>query len=308
MQTRRRRTVHKEWLNSSFGYFYTVSRRLHSRRTAFQKLDCVETDEFGRVLLLDGITQVAQKNEFAYHEPMVHPAMCTHPGPRHVLVIGAGDGGILREVLKYPAVSTVHLAELDEGVIAFSKKYLPSIHKGAFRDPRLRIHITDGRKFVEDHPACFDVVIMDMTDPFGPSKFLYTRDFFSAVKRCFRNKCGVFSMHTESPIARPATFGSIQATLRAVFTHVRPLYVYIQMYAILWSITVSSDTADMAALSSAAVDKKLRSCGIKNLHYFNGAVHQAHQVVWPYIVDILKKKSPVLTDRQADIPDKIIHK
>jgi spermidine synthase len=308
MPTRRRRTMHREWLNSSFGYFYTVSRRIHSSRTAHQKIDLVETDEFGRVLLLDGLTQVAQTNEFAYHEPMVHPAMCTHPAPRRVLVIGAGDGGILREVLKYPRVAAVDLAELDEGVIAFSKKYLGSIHRGAFRDPRLAIHITDGRKFVQEHPASFDVVIMDMTDPFGPSKYLYTRDFFSAVKRSFRNRAGVFSMHTESPVARPATFASIQATLRSVFTHVRPLYAYIQMYAVLWSITVCSAGSDMASLGSSAVDRKLAAAGIRNLKYFNGGVHRAHQVAWPYIAKLLSKKGPVLTDAKADIPDEIIHK
>jgi len=105
--------IHSEWLNSRFGYFYTVSKTIHSCKTDYQKLDLVNTDEFGRVLILDGITQVAQSSEFAYHEPMVHPAMCAHPCPRRVLVIGAGDGGIIREVVKYPCVESVVLAELD---------------------------------------------------------------------------------------------------------------------------------------------------------------------------------------------------
>jgi spermidine synthase len=299
--------IHSEWLNSNFGYFYTVSRRLHSCKTDYQKLELVDTGEFGRVLMLDGITQVAQTCEFAYHEPMVHPAMCTHPCPRRVLVIGGGDGGILREVLKYPCVESVVLAELDEGVITFSKKYLPSIHKGAFSDPRLAIHVVDGRKYVEEHAGCFDVVIMDVTDPFGPSKYLYTKDFFFAVKRSFRSTKGVFAMHTESPIARPKTFSCIQHTLRTVFLHARPLYAYIQMYAILWSITVSSEGSDTSTITPAAIDRKLSVYKIKNLRFYNGSIHQASQAAWPYITSLLLKKSRVLTDAHPDIPDEIVH-
>jgi spermidine synthase len=308
MPTKPHHAIHTEWLNSRFGYFYTVSRKLRSCRTKFQTLDFVDTKEFGRVLIIDGITQVAQSCEFAYHEPMVHPAMCSHPCPRRVLVIGAGDGGILREVLKYPCVESVVLAELDEGVIGFSKKFLPSVHQGSFADPRLSVHIVDGRNFVEAHPRSFDVVIMDMTDPFGPSKYLYTTDFFSSVKRSLRNRRGVFAMHTESPIARPLTFSCIQRTLRSVFSHVRPLYAYIQMYAVLWSITVSSEGSDMAAIKPAAIDRKLAAYKIKNLRFYNGSIHQAAQATWPYIARILEKKSRVLTDAHPDIPDEIVHK
>ena len=308
MPNKQRRAIHTEWLNSRFGYFYTVSGKIHSCRTRFQKLDLVSTNEFGRVLMLDGITQVAQSCEFAYHEPMVHPAMCTHPCPRSVLVIGGGDGGILREVLKYPCVESVVLAELDEGVITFSKKYLPSIHKDAFSDRRLSIHIVDGRKYVEEHAGCFDVVIMDMTDPFGPSKYLYTRDFFSAVKRSFNSKKGVFAMHTESPIARPQTFSCIQHTLRSVFPYTRPLYAYIQMYAVLWSITVSSEGSDTAIIKPAAIDRKLSAYKIRNLQFYNGSIHHAAQAAWPYITNLLLKKSRVLTDAHPDIPDDIVHK
>jgi spermidine synthase len=308
MPNRPRQTIHSEWLNPRFGYFYTVARRLRSCRTPFQKLDLVDTKEFGRVLILDGITQVAQSSEFAYHEPMVHPAMCTHPCPRRVLVIGAGDGGIIREVVKYPCVESVVLAELDEGVITFSKKYLRSVHKGAFSDPRLSIHIVDGRKYVEEHAASFDVIIMDMTDPFGPSRYLYTTDFFSAVKRSLKTSRGVFAMHTESPIARPQTFSCIQHTLGSVFAHTRPLYVYIQMYAVLWSITVCSDGSDTKAMRPGAIDRKLSSYKIKGLRFYNGAIHQAAQAAWPYISEILSKKSRVLTDAHPDIPDEIVHK
>jgi spermidine synthase len=303
----RRSTQHTEWLNDDYGFFYTITNRLQFGATKYQTIELVDTKEFGRVLILDGITQAAQRGECYYHEPMVHPAMCTHPCPQKVLVIGAGDGGIIREVLKYPCVKTLDLAELDEGVIEFSRKYLPTVNHGAFDDPRVRIHITDGRKFVEKNRACFDMVIMDMTDPFGPAKFLYTKDFFRSVARSFRDPRGVFAMHTESPVARPRTFGSIQGTLRSVFGNVRPLYAYIHMYATLWSITVVSDQSDMAKISSAAVDKKLARYGIKDLMYYTGKIHEAAQVSWPHLDALLAKPARILTDKHPDIPDDITH-
>jgi spermidine synthase len=302
-----KKNIHHEWLNSRYGYFYTIRKKIHSCTTRFQKLDLVESDELGRTLILDGITQVAENSEFQYHEPMVHPALCVHPDPRHVLVIGAGDGAILREVLKYPCIETVDLAELDDGVIAFSKKYLGAIHKNAFSDPRVRVNIVDGRKFVEEHPKCFDIVIMDMTDPFGPSKFLYTKEFFTKVKASLRTPSGVFSMHTESPISRPKTFACIQKTLQSVFTHVHPFYVYVQMYSVLWSITMSSEQTDMASIAARRIDARLAKYGIKNLKVYTGAIHDASQAVYPYIADILKRKVRIITDKNPDIPDDIIH-
>lgn len=304
----RRYTQHTEWLNDDFGFFYTIKKRLRFGATKYQTLELVDTNEFGRVLILDGITQAAQRGECYYHEPMVHPAMCTHPNPKRVCVIGAGDGGIIREVLKYPCVESIDLAELDEGVIEFSRKYLPSVHQGAFDDPRLHIHITDGRKFIERHRRSFDVVIMDMTDPFGPATYLYTKDFFRSVKRSFRDARGVFAMHTESPVARPRTFASIQRTLRSVFRHVCPLYAYIRMYALLWSITVSSDGSNMASVGRAAVDKKLSRYGIKDLRYYTGRIHEASQVSWPHLDALLKKRTRILTDKHPTIPDEIVHK
>lgn len=292
-----------EALNPHFGYFYTVKQRLVLRRTRHQSLELLDTHEFGRVLLINGIMQVADKNDGHYHEPMVHPAICMHPGPEAVLVIGGGDGGILREVLKYPFIKNVELAELDKEVIKFSNTYLPRIHGGAFRDPRVHVNIVDGRQFVEEHAGEFDIVIMDMTDPFGPSKLLYTKEFFKAVIRSFRNSSGIFIMHSESPITRPAAFACIQRTLRASFTLVSPLYLYIPMYATLWSITMCSPTIDCSLGNAAAIDRKLARYGIRGLEVYSGATHTAMQTSFPYIAELLRKRCRVITDSKPDFPD-----
>jgi spermidine synthase len=296
-----------ERLNPHLGFFYTVKKILYEGRTRFQRIQLVDTEEFGNVLLLDGITQVVEKNEFQYHEPMVHPALCAHANPRSVLVIGAGDGGILREVLKYKSIEEVYLAELDDEVVKFSRQYLTRVHQGSFDDPRVKIHIVDGRKFVQEAAGRFDVIIMDMTDPFGPSKYLYTKEFFMAVKRALRGPEGVFAMHSESPITRPAAVACIHKTLRSVFKNVTPMFLYIQMYAVLWSVAVASNKTDLARITPAVVDGRLKKRGVKGLHLYTGAAHQAMQVAYPYLQDVLSdKRARVITDAEPDFTDHFV--
>jgi spermidine synthase len=303
----KRRRVYHEALNPYFGYFYTVKKTLRRASTKYQKIELVDTDEFGKVLLLDDITQTAEKNDYMYHEPMVHPAMCCHPKPRNVLVVGGGDGGIAREVLKHPAVKRVELAELDEGVVRFSRKYLGGVHDDCYDDPRVNVNIADGRKFTEERPGEFDVVIMDMTDPFGPSRMLYTREFYRLAKRAMRDRAGIFVMHSESPVARPGAFACINKTLSSVFKCVNPLYMYIQMYAVLWSITAASDGVDLGAAKPAAVDRKLARLGIKGLKMYDGAAHAAMLTPYPYISEILAKPARVITDAKPEFPDNFLN-
>jgi spermidine synthase len=295
--------IYAEALNRHFGYFYTVKKTLARAKTRFQSLQLLDTDEFGKVLLLDNITQAADRNDSQYHEPMVHPALCSHPCPASVLVIGGGDGGILREVLKYRSVKRVDLAELDEGVIKFSKKFLPRIHGGAFRDPRVRIHVTDGRTFVELHRRRFDVIIMDMTDPSGPSALVYTREFFRSARNALRDENGIFVMHSESPVTRPKAFSSIQKTLGSAFSHVTPFYSYIQMYATLWSITLCSQTGRAARITLREIDGVLARNGIRGCMVYSGATHVSMRTPYPYITRLLKSPARIITDARPEFPD-----
>lgn len=300
------RKLYTEALNPYFGYFYTIKKSLIKEKTRYQEVELVDTDEFGKVLLLDEITQVAERNDYDYHETMVHPALCSHPNPESVLVIGGGDGGIMREVLKHSSVKKLAIAELDDGVIEFSRKYLSSVHNGCFDDPRVTINIIDGRKFTKNHKGEFDVVIMDMTDPFGPSKMLYTKEFFKAIKRSFRDPNGIFVMHSESPVSRPQAFACIQKTLRSVFVNVNPFYLYIHMYAVLWSITLSSDSINASLVKPAIIDKRLTINNLNGLRVYNGATHISMQAEFPYISQILKGPARIITDAKPDFPDDFI--
>jgi spermidine synthase len=296
-----------ERLNPHFGYFYTAGKTLHTGKTSFQQLEIIESREFGNSLLLDGVTQVTARNEFLYHEPMVHPALTCHPQARDVLVIGGGDGGILRQVMRHNTVRKAVLAELDGGVVDFCAKHLPEVNGGAFADPRLRIEIGDGRRFVEGTSERFDAVLMDMTDPFGPSVMLYTREFFQAVKRTFHDDRGIFVMHTESPISRPQTFQQCLATLKSAFRFQRTFYLYVHMYAVLWSVTVSSDTVDVGALSATEIDARLRTHGVHGLQCYTGATHHSMLTVMPFIQTMVDGigQVPILTDNNPTVLDEI---
>ncbi len=301
-----RRSLYTEALNPYFGYFYTIKKSLRKARTGYQDIELVETDEFGKVLLLDNITQVAERHDYQYHEPMVHPALCSHPSPESVCIIGGGDGGVLSEVVKHKSVKEIHMAELDEGVIDFSRKYLGAIHGTSFDDPRLQIHVVDGREFVSKQKQRYDVIIMDMTDPFGPSRYLYTREFFRRIKNALKSDYGIFVMHSESPVSRPKAFSSIRKTLGTSFSNVRSMYLYIQMYAVLWSITICSNKTDIAKVSPAKINRVLSGANIDKLKVYNGETHVSMQVEFPYISQILQKPARIITDAKPDFPDDFI--
>lgn len=249
----------RELLNRGSGFFYSVGDTLARATTKFQEVELAQSEALGRVLLIDGVTQVSERGERRYHESMVHPALLSHPDPRSVLVIGGGDGGVLREVLRHRTVERIDFAELDEEVVAFTRKHLPLVHEGAFDDPRVHARFGDGRLFVEScPPGAYDAVVMDMTDPFGPSRFLYTAEFCESVRRAMRGEAAVFAMHGESPVSRPAAFACIGRTLLSAFPVVRTALAFVPMYGTLWSFRYASGSSDPAALSRGELESRIR--------------------------------------------------
>ena len=299
-----KKNIHFEDLNKNCGFYYHLGKSILSKKSKFQKIDIWETDLFGKTLNLDGITQVGIKGERFYHEPMVHLPLLSHPHPQKVLVIGGGDGGINREVLKYPSVDSLVQVDLDAEVVSVCKKHLPEISQGCWEDPRTTLVIEDGRHFLTKSKGKFDVVIMDMTDPFGPSASLYTKEFFTLAKHSLRHKKGVFCMHSESPISRPKAFSSIHRTLSQVFKHVSPWYIYVQMYGTYWSLAICSDKAQFKKKSVKSIDQKIKKLKLKDLHIISGATYRAFQTEMPVIKDL--RQSPtakIITDADSKFPD-----
>ena len=290
-----------ENINHYFGYFYTIKEKLLETNSKFQKIEIVDTDEFGKVLLLDGITQVVEKNEFQYHELMTHLALLSQTSPKSILVIGGGDGGIDKEILKHPSIQMIHHVDLDGDVIELSKKYIPSISNGAFDNPKVNVIIQDGRQFVEKSTTQYNTIIMDMTDPFGPSVMLYTYEYFLSVKKILKDEQSQFVMHIESPISRPDIFNRIYQTLNAVFPKVNIFYNYIQMYGTLWAIAICSVANDLKKISNNKIESNIEKRGMKDkLSLINGETFISMQATYPYIANILKEKCDLITDKNHD--------
>lgn len=174
-----------------------VNKQLYSAQSEFQRIDVFESAEFGRFLTLDGYMMLTEKDEFIYHEMLVHVPMSVHPKAENILVIGAGDGGILRELAQYPSIQTIDLVEIDEQVIDVCKKYLPQTACG-FEDPRVTVHIADGLKYVRHAESQYDVIIVDSTDPFGPGEGLFTKEFYGNCYNALKPD-GIMVNQHESP-------------------------------------------------------------------------------------------------------------
>lgn len=174
-----------------------VDRQLYTGQSEFQRIDVFESPEFGRFLTLDGYMMLTEKDEFIYHEMIVHVPLAVHPNVRRVLVIGAGDGGVIRELTRYPDIEHIDMVEIDPLVVTVSREYLPKT-ACSLDDPRVSIHYEDGLKFIRRCEATYDLIIVDSTDPFGPGEGLFTREFYGNCYKALRED-GIMVNQHESP-------------------------------------------------------------------------------------------------------------
>lgn len=193
-----------------------VERQLYSGESDFQRIDVFESPEFGRFLVLDGYIMLTEKDEFIYHEMMVHVPMAVHPHVRRVLVIGAGDGGVVRELTKYPEIEQIDLVEIDEQVIHVCREFLPEI-SCRLDENRVHIYYEDGLRFVRAREDAYDLIIVDSTDPFGPGEGLFTREFYGNCYKALKED-GIMVNQHESPFYQADATACMRAHKRIVET------------------------------------------------------------------------------------------
>jgi spermidine synthase len=211
-----------------------AGRVLCEERSPFQRVTIIESDRYGKGLLLDGCWMTAEHQEKHYHESLVHPALCGAAEIERVLVIGGGDGGTARECLRHPEVRQLDMVEIDGLVVEWSQRHLSAIGGGCWADPRLRLTVGDGIARVREAPtASYDVVIVDGSDPAGPAEGLFNRAFFEQCRRLLRPG-GVFATQSESPEAFREVHLDTVRLLREVFPHADPLYGWVPMYPSGW--------------------------------------------------------------------------
>jgi spermidine synthase len=262
-----------ERLNDASGVYFEAT-LVERRRTPFQLLEVYETAELGRIFRLDGFNMTSERDEFLYHEPLVHPAAVAHPHPRRALVIGGGDGGSSEELLKHSTLEVVHMAELDPDVIEISKAQFQKVHRGVFDNPRLKVTVGDGLDYLRDTAVRYDLISMDLTDPVGPSVELYSPATF-ALARGAMAAGGALTLHIGSPFSHGERVRQTLANLRQVFALVTTYFVHIPLYGSIWGFACASDTLDPRAVSPEEVERRLAARGVRDLQYYNGEIHRA---------------------------------
>jgi spermidine synthase len=274
----------EETFNPHFRCALEADEVLYEGNTGFQDLIIFDNKTFGRVMVLDGVIQLTEKDEFIYHEMMSHVPLFALERPESVLIIGGGDGGVLREVLKHRSVKSVMHCEIDKGVVDQSLKFLPGISAGAFDDPRVELMIGDGIKFVNETDRRFDVIIVDSTEPIGPARVLFTEEFFAACQRCL-TPGGVFIGQNGLPFLYPEHLADSGRILRKLFADAacfmctQPAY-FGGPFALAWA----GNDPETRHVHVSTLAARYEASGIKT-RYYNPAVHTASFVLPNYVAD-----------------------
>jgi len=262
-----------EPLNDSTGFYIKASKQLGEWQTKYQKLAIYETPHYGKLFRLDGFNMTSEREEFVYHENLIHPALTAHAAPKKVLIIGGGDGGSSEEALKHPSVEQVTMVEIDGDVIQVAKEHFKAVHNGVFDNPKLRVLVDDGMKFVRETQEKFDLIALDLNDPMGPAEALYSVEFFQQLRAALAPG-GALVLHIGSPVARPERVAELAQRLNGVFRIVRPYTMYIPLYGSLWAMAVCSDKLDPKAFTADEIDRRIDARKLQELKYYNGETHE----------------------------------
>ena len=279
--------IYAETLYDSYGQEFVVDKVYFEHKTDHQHLIIFENAKFGRVMALDGIIQTTEADEFIYHEMLTHVPLLAHGNVKRVLIIGGGDGGMLREVCKHASVEHITQVEIDGQVVDMCKEYLPKHSAGAYDDPRVNIVIDDGAKFVRECTDRFDVIISDSTDPIGPGDVLFTSDFYENCKKCL-TEGGV--MVTQNGVAY-MQLDEVTTTAKRLqpyfadfsfYSAAIPTYIGgIMTFA--WAV----DNKALRLLTADTIEQRFNVANIK-CRYYNPAIHVASFALPQYILDALE--------------------
>jgi spermidine synthase len=241
------------------------------KRSKYQTIIIADTEDYDRALILDDYIQSSYQDEHFYHESLVHPAMVTHPHPRDVLILGGGEGATLREVLKHKTVQRAVMVDIDGDVVELSRQYLPEMHQGSFDDPRARVVIEDGFVYVAGEK--YDVVIMDLTDPYSSdiAKQLYAPEFFQKIRQILRDD-GVVVTQAGNSFYFPDVYDMVLNGVKSAFPIVAEYEVWIPSFGYAVNYILGSLRYDPAALTAEEVDKRLKERGVST-SFYSGRTH-----------------------------------
>jgi len=269
------------------GLTIKVKETLYKSNSPYQELMIIDTQDFGKMMLLDGLVMLSEKDEFVYHEMLAHPSLYTHPNPEKVLIIGGGDGGTLREVVAHPAVKEAVLVEIDEQVINASKKYFPQVASG-FNSPKAQVIVTDGIKYVKETNIRYDVILIDSTDPIGPAEGLFSFDFYTACCRILNDE-GILTAQTETPFidSFAGVISKVNMDYRKLFPVVKSYLTTIPTYPSgMWSFTMGSKKHN----PEADFQKERFQKDKLSLKFYNSRIHEAAFCLPNFVTDLIDKQ------------------
>ncbi len=282
------RLVYIQPVSRSTSLLMGVKEILYRGRTKYQDVEIVVFEEYGLSLILDGLVQSTEADEAIYHEALVHPAMVTHGSPESVLIVGGGEGYALREVLRYRSVRRAVMVDIDGELVELAKKYLSKIHKNSFNDPRAGVVIMDGLEYVEKTREKFDVVIVDITDPYGPEigRKLYTESFYRKLYS-ITSDGGVVVTQAGCSFYYPEHFKGILEDMGRVYRYVRSYSAWIPSFGYAVSYVIASKSRDPGSIGGDEVKEILGRCGVDGLKIYSGSLHESLMKAPPLTPDSL---------------------
>lgn len=246
-----------------------ITKSLEKVKSKYQEIEVVESETFGKILLIDGVIMVTESDEFCYHEMIAHVPLCVHPKAQKVLVIGGGDGGTVREILKHDSVREVEVCEIDEKVIEVSKEHFPYL-ANSFNDPKVKIYCEDGNKFIKAQKNVYDLIIVDSSDPVGPAEVLFKREFYEAIYQALKDD-GIVVSQAES-------FFYHQKIIKSLFSFIKKIYPISEYYYTL----VPTYPSGMIGFTFCSKKyhpindfNEAEAIKLRDLKYYNKEVHKA---------------------------------
>ena len=297
---------HFEIVSADLMMLYRINDVVYTGKTLYQTVDILDTDTFGRCLVLDGKTQSTEADEYIYHEALVHPALLFHPRPESVFIGGGGEGATLREVLCHHSVQRAVMLDLDGEVVELCRRHLPGHHQGAFDDPRVELRHEDARQYLASCQESFDVMVLDLVDPIegGPSHLLYTQEFYDIARSKLRP--GGILVTQAGPaglLNYTECFTAIARTLARVFPRTHPYTVYVPAFTTLWGYvlalsegTLHPERAALDELEPGAVDELISQRLSRELRYYDGIAHRSMLSLPKYLRRGIESEQRIVTD------------
>jgi spermidine synthase len=283
--------IKTEWTTDTFGHVYR-GRQLFRGKTPFQSMEIFENETFGTLLFLDGKIQISDGDENRYHQYLVSAPLLALRNPQSICIIGGGDCFAIEEAVKFKSLKRILMAEIDRGVVDFCRKHYPEIQK-CLKDKRVEIVYQDARKRLEDNPETFDVLIIDLTEPHGPSKMLYTREFYRLCRRRLKAG-GIIAIHTDNYFLFPESFATIYRTFHSVFPEILTARVDMPCFGMGWTYRIASMKPISLKLMQTNI-RKMKKQGIAFDHFTSSL----------YLVEptneelkVLKTRGRVSTDKK----------